>query len=240
MQNVTQVLTPILQEAKYAQTTSTTLPALTVAGAMSVLEQHLNNLWTTGGLKEKLKRIGSPLGATGADGKSLAMQVQEEPRIMRELAEAIVGECLMPSVRSWLIGMESAMETASSVGYNPPAMWHLNDEERANVHQQLEVLNHVLTPSYVNKGGKLAEELTRMFAMFPFGLRHDKSHVQIKIDTWCSELEKYPFYAVKIACKWNIRRGKEPSFYEFEKDVKEAVGLNVLERQKNLRKLLAA
>jgi hypothetical protein len=96
------------------------------------------------------------------------------------------------------------------------------------------VLDQILQPAR-ERGAELAVEVAKFLSRFPFGLRHDTSLMQAKVDGWCEDLEGYPMYAIKRALGWWRRNGeKEPSFAQVLTDVKLFTGDNVLSRRQTL------
>jgi hypothetical protein len=79
-------------------------------------------------------------------------------------------------------------------------------------------------------------EVSKFLARFPFGLSHDESAKQLKLDSWCEDLETYPLYAVKRALGYWRRK---PTFSEVVADVKLFTGDKVLERKRLLERLAA-
>ena len=109
--------------------------------------------------------------------------------------------------------------------------------EREAVIMEMDVLKEILSPAGY-KGSELAGAVLSMFSVFPWGTRHDEAHNERKTDMWCSELEYFPLYAVKLAVKWAVKQKKEPSLGEFIKRVRLEIGDNVLERKRLLESLI--
>lgn len=136
--------------------------------------------------------------------------------------------------------MEHHSLAAASVGGKAPARPRLSAEEMTCLSSELAVLDQILQPSHM-KGVELATEVAKFLARFPFGLRHDASHMQAKVDGWCEDLEAYPLYAVKRALGyWRRNSDKEPSFAEVLADVKLFTGKNVLTRRRLLQQWMTA
>lgn len=78
-----------------------------------------------------------------------------------------------------------------------------------------------------------------MFAAFNL-YTGDQGKINAMVEVWADELEEYPLYAIRKAYKWAIRgEGKLPSLASFIRDVKLAIGSNVLARKKLLERWLA-
>ncbi|WIW43920.1 hypothetical protein ML401_20630 [Bradyrhizobium sp. 62B] len=63
--------------------------------------------------------------------------------------------------------------------------------------------------------------------------------LKLQVAGWCEDLGEYPLFAIRRAAKWAATgREKLTGLSAFIDDVRLAMGGNVLERQRNLRKLL--
>lgn len=92
----------------------------------------------------------------------------------------------------------------------------------------------------VRRRGKneLVTEVAKFLGRFPFGLSHDESAKQLKLDSWCEDLEMYPLYAVKRALGyWRRNSEKEPAFSQVVEDVRLFTGERVLERKRLLERM---
>jgi hypothetical protein len=115
----------------------------------------------------------------------------------------------------------------------------LKAETRLTICSEMQILDLIMQPAVVRHSADLMKEVAGFLAMFPFGLRTDATQMALKVDGWCSELEKYPFYAVKRAFGWWKKFGsKEPSFAEVLADVKLFCGNGVWQRRELLRNAL--
>jgi hypothetical protein len=232
-----QALQRNLATIQSAQMSGQTLPAVSLGGAKAELKARLSALLTTGGDAQGLKgesQTGLQLGGTGA----VAMQ-NVPPEVPAKLAEECLTRRLPHSVDSWLGEMQYVQKVGPSVGmkvYYPT----LKSETRAAITAEMQVLDLVMQPSGVARSTELMKEVAGFLAMFPFGLRTDATQMMLKVDGWCSELERYPLYAIKRALGWWKRHGeKEPSFAEVLDDVKLFCGNGVWERRQLLKNLLA-
>ena len=125
------------------------------------------------------------------------------------------------------------MELAQSVGFQQPMMIKASIEEKAQIKKELAMLDILLEPAHLHNGPRLTECVTRLFSVYPFGVRHDKSLMQVKMDTWATALENEPLYAIQLAThKW-IRYGKkEPVLAEFLETVRYCKGFEVDKKRK--------
>lgn len=98
---------------------------------------------------------------------------------------------------------------------------------------QVKHLTEILTPSR-ERGAELEFEIMKLFAVFNL-YTGDEAKTKLQLLSWADDLEEFPLYAIRKAAKW-ARRGenKLPPLHEFIKDVRLAVGSNVLERKKML------
>jgi len=180
-------------------------------------------------------REGPPEGQTGCKVEKLFRK--DPPEVPAKLAVECVTKRLPPSVESYLDAMEHHSLVVASTRQRPPEKPQLTPEQRSQVSFELAVLEQILAPSHT-KGAELALEVYKFLARFPFGLSHDESAKQLKLDSWCEDLETYPLYAVKRALGyWRRNSEKEPTFSEVVADVKLFTGDKVLERKRLLERL---
>lgn len=98
-------------------------------------------------------------------------------------------------------------------------------------------LTDLLVPAR-DRGPELEAQILKMFAAFNL-YTGDRGKLNAMVEVWADELEEYPLYAIRKAYKWAIRgEGKLPSLAAFIRDVKLAVGNNVVERRKLLQRWL--
>lgn len=230
-----QELQSTLKEIKISKENAQNTHIVNSDGIRQELLTRLKALKTTGEQEQGqagLSLIGQRHGETGA------VTISNE-QAAAKLAEQCVGECLPFTIQSWMKNMEEAENQRASVGRQIILTPSLTSSEIADVKHEMLMLNEITKPIYAKgQGGELTDIIMTMLAAFPFGLRHDESHAKAKIMAFCDECEVYPMYAVKIAAKWAIRSGKEPTLGGFINDIKLAIGDDVLRRQKILLKLL--
>lgn len=191
--------------------------------------RRLQPFLTTTSPREAGSPTGGQLSEPGAVTRSSL-----PPEVPAKLALECVTTRLPQSVQWWLDAMERHSRVVASVGGNPPKVPTLTAEEASSLASELAVLNLILQPAQA-KGGELVAEVASFLAIWPFGLRHDGSLMQAKVDQWCTELERYPLYAIRRALGWWRRNGtKEPSLSEVLSDVRLFVGSGVMERQRML------
>ncbi|WP_208603616.1 hypothetical protein [Mesorhizobium loti] len=86
---------------------------------------------------------------------------------------------------------------------------------------------------------ELEVQILKMFAAFNL-YTGDRGKLNAMVEVWADELEEYPLYAIRKAYKWAIwGEGKLPSLAAFIRDVKLAVGNQVIERRNLLVRWLS-
>lgn len=236
MEKLGDALKQSLETAQAAQTSGLITLPTNGDGVRKELMARLQSFSNTGNLSQEQR----PESLTGEPHSRIGLTNSKAvaPEIPAKLAEEATTKQLPQSVQWWLEEMERHEKWAASVGGNPPGKPLLTEGERQKLNFEMAILEQILTPSH-NKTAELAIEVSSFLSMFSFGLSHDESAKQLKLDGWCTELEHYPLYAIKRALGWWRRNGKkEPSFAEVLDDVKLFIGTNVLARKKLLEKLV--
>jgi hypothetical protein len=236
MTNLAQALQRNLETIQSYQQSGQTGALASSGGAKAELMARLTSLLTTGGDAQEPRgenQTGLQHGGTGA------VQITNVPP---EVPAQLAGECLTkrlpPSVQSWLEDMEWVQQVGRSTGMKVHYP-KLKPETRATICFELSILSLIMQPASVARGGELTKEVSSFLAMFPFGLRTDATQMALKVDGWCSELERYPLYAIKLALNyWKQRSEKEPSFAEVLADVKYFCGSKVWQRRQLLQNAL--
>ncbi|MBZ9975511.1 hypothetical protein [Mesorhizobium sp. BR-1-1-10] len=98
-------------------------------------------------------------------------------------------------------------------------------------------LTDVLAPAHT-EGAELEKVVSMLFAAFNL-YTGDQAKLRAQLLVWTEELEEFPLYAIRKAYRWAIRgEGKIPSLASFIRDVKVAIGTNVLARRRLLQNWL--
>ena len=154
------------------------------------------------------------------------------PRTAAE-AEALVGDLLPPSVQAFITATEHHGLLVASTGQKPPAVPNLTAEERSVVCQSVKSLSEILQPAR-ERGPELELVIGKLFGGFNV-YSGDEAKLKAQVMVWCEELEEFPLYAIRKAYKWAVRSEiKLPTLAGFIRDVKLAIGSDVLSRRKLL------
>jgi hypothetical protein len=138
-----------------------------------------------------------------------------------------------------ILSRYGASQPGSGVsGGQPPAPPTLTAEERHQLSQQVKPLSEILQPAR-ERGPELEFEVGKLFAGFNV-YTGDEAKLKLQIAAWCEELEEFPLFAIRRACRWSVRGcQKLPSLAAFIADVRLAIGPGVLERRRLLGRLAA-
>lgn len=162
-----------------------------------------------------------------------ALIADATPRTAAEaeaLAQSLVTHLLPQPLQVWLTAMEYHRMVSPSVGGVAPAAPERTPELVATVSRLVTSLSSVLTPAR-ERGLELEAEVLKMFAAFNIYLA-DQGKVNAMTAVWCEQLQEFPLYAIRKACRWTIRGcQKLPSIAAFIADVRLAVGSDVLQRR---------
>jgi hypothetical protein len=134
-------------------------------------------------------------------------------------------------------GRYGAPQSGSGVGGgHPPAKPQLTAEERSSLCQSVKSLSEILQPAR-ERGPELEFEIGKLFAGFNV-YTGDEAKLKLQIASWCEELEEFPLYAIRKACRWSVRGcQKLPPLAAFIADVRLAIGPGVLERRRLLQRV---
>jgi hypothetical protein len=226
-------LASILNEMPLPEANGRAGALVNLDGVRSELKTRLRSLSIIG----QSERGGAPAEQTG-----LRAGVPGAGKIAPEVPAMLAEECttkrLPQCVQSWLTDMETWRERAEVMRLTQPPKPALTPAEVMTIRFELAVLDQILLPSS-SRGDELVFEVSSFFAVMPFQ-KGDESEKKLKINAWCTELERHPLYAVKRALGWWRRNGKkEPSFAEVLEDVRLFTGHNVLSRQRLLAPLVS-
>jgi hypothetical protein len=166
---------------------STPSPANTDGHPVSSTSNGTGSAITTSA-KAPNGETGSALGLTGALAPKSAREAEE-------MAVALTGDLLPPSVQSWLSATEHHKLVAASLpGKHPPAAPTLTAEERLTVAQAVRSLSEVLQPAR-ERGTELEQAITSMFAVMNV-YTGDQAKLSLQVAEWCHYLEDFPIYAI--------------------------------------------
>jgi hypothetical protein len=237
---------PTLQEA--LQSFSKTLPAFPTTSDTSQLPDTTcqpTPLMTNGQNSETITSALVPstpaLTSAGILGAvTLPNGKEEARRLLLEYPDKVALSAttlwLPPKVAQWLNSSETAPKDMEGRPLRPVTMPTLREEERKQLAQALWMLDQVMKPASTAPD-VLMEAIQVAMSELRYRSKGEEQHT-LNLKVWMNACQQFPMWAVQKAADWwskGARDGDELG--HFLKDVRLAVGGNVLARISRLRML---